>query len=75
MSIFNKALFSLKFPLLSFYAEALNVNTTNGTFQIYASVRAWNYSKIYPDSWGDLVGDQDVDKGQIKPVVAYWVVA
>ena len=59
------------FPLISFYAEALNLNKNTGTFQVYASVRAWN-RKSY-GSYGTIIGDGNWDEKQlVKPVVAYW---
>lgn len=62
---------SAYFPLLSFYAEALNLNRNTGTFQVYASVRAWN-RKSY-GGYGTMIGDGSWDEKQlVKPVVAYW---
>ena len=59
------------FPLLSFYAEALNINRNTGTFQVYASIRAWN-RKSY-GGYGTMIGDGSWDEKQlVKPVVAYW---
>lgn len=60
------------FPLLSFYAEAQNLNHGNGTFQVYASVRAWN--RVGYSNWGQLVGNGSTadERDAIKPVVAYW---
>ena len=62
---------SAYFPLLSFYAEALNLNRNTGTFQVYASIRAWN-RKSY-GGYGTIIGDGSWDEKQlVKPVVAYW---
>lgn len=60
------------FPLLSFYAEALNINKNAGTFQVYASIRAWNRTGY--SNWGQMVGDGStaVEREAIQPVVAYW---
>ena len=60
------------FPLLSFYAEALNINKNTGQFQIYASIRAWNRTG-YSD-WGQMIGNGSTaaERAAIKPVVAYW---
>ena len=59
------------FPLLSFYAEALNLDRNTGTFQVYASIRAWN-RKSY-GSHGTIIGDGSWEEKQlVKPVVAYW---
>lgn len=61
------------FPLLSFYAEAESIDTTNGRFTIYASIRAWN--RVGYGGWGQLIGNGSSasEKEAIKPVVAYWV--
>lgn len=62
---------SARFPLISFYAEALNLNRNTGTFQVYASVRAWNRTSY--GGYGTLIGDgSQSEKQLIKPVVAYW---
>lgn len=61
------------FPLLSFYAEALNVNHSAGTFQVYASIRAWNRTGY--SNWGTMIGNGAAGTGEreaLKPVVAYW---
>lgn len=60
------------FPLLSFYAEAGHIDTANGRFNIYASIRAWN--RVGYDGWGQLIGNGSSaeEKDAIKPVVAYW---
>lgn len=61
------------FPLISFYAEALNVNQSAGTFQVYASIRAWNRTGY--GGWGQMIGNGVVGTGEreaLKPVVAYW---
>jgi len=60
------------FPLLSFYAEALNINKSAGTFQVYASVRAWNRTSY--GGWGQLVGNGTTagEREAMQPVVAYW---
>ena len=60
------------FPLLSFYAEALNINKNAGTFQIYASVRAWNRTGY--SNWGQMVGNGTTaaEREAMQPVVAYW---
>ena len=60
------------FPLLSFYAEATNINRANGTFQIYASIRAWNRTGY--GGWGQLIGNGTTagEREALKPVVAYW---
>lgn len=61
-----------RFPLISFYAEALNVNQGAGTFQVYASIRAWNRTSY--GGWGTLIGNGTTanEREAIKPVVAYW---
>ena len=61
------------FPLLSFYAEAESIDTANGRFTIYASIRAWN--RVGYGGWGQLIGNGSsaAEKDAIKPVVAYWV--
>lgn len=67
----NDHVTSAYFPLLSFYAEALNLNRNTGTFQVYASIRAWN-RKSY-GGYGTMIGDGSWDEKQlVKPVVAYW---
>jgi len=60
------------FPLISFYAEALNVNHSAGTFQVYASIRAWNRTSY--GGWGTLIGNGTTagEREALKPVVAYW---
>jgi hypothetical protein len=60
------------FPLLSFYAEALNINKNAGTFQVYASVRAWNRTSY--GGWGQMVGNGTTasERAAMQPVVAYW---
>ena len=60
------------FPLLSFYAEAEHIDTANGRFNIYASIRAWN--RVGYGGWGQLIGNGSSaeEKDAIKPVVAYW---
>ena len=60
------------FPLLSFYAEANHIDTANGRFSIYASIRAWN--RVGFGGWGQLVGNGSTagERDAIKPVVAYW---
>ena len=60
------------FPLLSFYAEAESIDTANGRFTIYASIRAWNRTGY--GGWGQLIGNGSsaAEKDAIKPVVAYW---
>ena len=65
-----------RYPLLSFYAEALNKNTANGTFQIYASIRAWN--RTGTSGLGTMIGNGNLGTNEaelIKPVVAYWAFA
>ena len=59
-------------PLLSFYAEANNIDRANGRFSIYASIRAWN--RVGYGGWGQLVGNGSTagERDAIKPVVAYW---
>lgn len=60
------------FPLLSFYAEAGHIDTANGRFNIYASIRAWN--RVGYGGWGQLIGNGSsaAERDAIKPVVAYW---
>lgn len=60
------------FPLLSFYAEALNINKNAGRFQVYASVRAWNRTSY--GGWGQMVGNGTTaaEREAMQPVVAYW---
>lgn len=59
------------FPLISFYAEALNLNKNTGTFQVYASIRAWNRTAY--GGYGTIIGDGNSNEKQlVKPVVAYW---
>ena len=60
------------FPLLSFYAEAEHIDTANGRFSIYASIRAWN--RVGYGGWGQLIGNGSSagERDAIKPVVAYW---
>ena len=64
-----------RFPLLSFYAEARSVDSSEGTVEIYASVRAWNRTS-YGD-WGLVIGNNTTsgETAAVKPVVAYWVFA
>ena len=64
-----------RFPLLSFYAEARNINRSAGTFEIYASIRAWNRTGV--SGMGTVVGTNDTaaETEAVKPVVAYWVYA
>lgn len=67
----NDHVTSAYFPLISFYAEALNLDRNTGTFQVYASIRAWN-RKSY-GGYGTMIGDGSWDEKQlVKPVVAYW---
>lgn len=62
---------SAYFPLISFYAEALNIDKNTGTFQVYASVRAWNRTSY--GGYGTIIGDGNWNEKQlVKPVVAYW---
>ena len=62
---------SAYFPLISFYAEALNLDRNTGTFQVYASVRAWNRTSY--GGYGTIIGDGNWNEKQlVKPVVAYW---
>lgn len=65
-----------RFPLLSFYAEARNINTSAGYFEIYASIRAWNRTG-FGSGWGTVIGTNDTESetAALKPVVAYWVYA
>ena len=60
------------FPLLSFYAECENINHSNGTFTVYASIRAWNRTNY--GGWGQLIGNGTTagEREALKPVVAYW---
>lgn len=60
------------FPLLSFYAECESVNHSNGTFTVYASIRAWNRTGY--GGWGQLIGNGTTagEREALKPVVAYW---
>ena len=70
----NEDITGAKYPLLSFYAESLNKNTSNGTFQIYASIRAWNRTGV--SGMGTMIGDGSTgstESNLLKPVVAYWV--
>ena len=72
----NEDITGAKFPLLSFYAEAVNANSASATFQVYASVRAWNRKGV--SGLGTMVGDGSIgstESNLIKPVVAYWVFA
>ena len=68
----NNHVLNCRFPLISFYAEALNVNQGAGTFQVYASIRAWNRTSY--GGWGTLIGNGTTanEREAIKPVVAYW---
>lgn len=69
-----------QWPILTFHAITENINHANGTFNVYASVRALNYTKTNEGTWGALVGDgsqnsaaEDAsDKGHIKTTVAFW---
>lgn len=62
---------SAYFPLISFYAEALNLNRNTATFQVYASIRAWNRTSY--GGYGTIIGDGSWNEKQlVKPVVAYW---
>ena len=70
----NEDITGAKYPLLSFYAESLNKNTSNGTFQIYASIRAWN--RTGTSGLGTMIGNGSygsTESNLLKPVVAYWV--
>lgn len=68
----NEHVTNAYFPLISFYAEALNVNHSAGTFQVYASIRAWNRTSY--GGYGTVIGDgSTAEKQLVKPVVAYWV--
>ena len=70
----NEDITGAKYPLLSFYAESLNKNTSNGTFQIYASIRAWNRTGV--SGLGTMIGNGSAgstESNLLKPVVAYWV--
>ena len=72
----NEDVTGAKFPLLSFYAEAVNADSASATFQVYASVRAWNRKGV--SGLGTMVGDGSIgstESNLIKPVVAYWVFA
>ena len=68
----NEYVTGCMFPLLSFYAEALNINHNTGTFQVYASIRAWNRTSY--GGWGQMIGNGTTasERAAIKPVVAYW---
>lgn len=69
----NEDITGAKYPLLSFYAESLNKDTSNGTFQIYASVRAWN--RTGTSGLGTMIGNGNfgtTESELLKPVVAYW---
>lgn len=68
----NEYVTGCMFPLLSFYAEALNINRNTGTFQVYASIRAWNRTGY--SNWGTMIGNGTTaaEKEAIQPVVAYW---
>ena len=69
-----------QWPILTFHAITENINHANGTFNVYASVRALNYTKTNEGTWGALVGDgsqnsatEDAsEKGHIKTTVAFW---
>lgn len=68
----NEHVTSAYFPLISFYAEAHNVNHSAGTFEVYASIRAWNRRSY--GGYGTVIGDgSTAEKQLVKPVVAYWV--
>jgi hypothetical protein len=70
----NEDITGAKYPLLSFYAESLNKDTSNGTFQVYASIRAWN--RTGTSGLGTMIGDGSsgsTESNLLKPVVAYWV--
>ena len=72
----NTDITGAKFPLLSFYAEAVNADYTSATFKVYASVRAWNRTGV--SGLGTIVGDGSIgstESNLLKPVVAYWVFA
>ena len=72
----NEDVTGAKFPLLSFYAEAVNANSASATFQVYESVRAWNRKGV--SCLGTMVSDGSIgstESNLIKPVVAYWVFA
>lgn len=72
----NADITGAKFPLLSFYAEAVNADSASATFRVYASVRAWNRTGV--SGLGTIVGDSSIgstESNLLKPVVAYWVFA
>ena len=60
------------FPLISFYAEALDINKNAGTFKVYASIRAWNRTGY--SNWGLMIGNGTTaaERAALQPVVAYW---
>lgn len=60
------------FPLLSFFAEAKNINRVDGTFQVYASIRAWNRTDY--GGWDTLIGNGTGagEREALKPVISYW---
>ena len=72
----NTDITGAKFPLLSFYAEAVSADSASATFKVYASVRAWNRTSV--SGLGTMVGDGSIgstESNLLKPVVAYWVFA
>lgn len=61
-----------KYLLMGFYAEVSNVDTRNGKFSVYGSVRAVNSTNIKPNA---SIAGADYARNKLRPIVAYWVYA
>ena len=59
-----------KHLLMGFYAEVESINTSNASFNVYASVRA-----IKSTNFNGQITGADYGQDILRPVVAYWVYA
>ena len=64
--------YTKKYLLMGFYAEVTNIDTWNGKFSVYGSVRGVNSTNIKPNA---LIAGADYATEELRPVVAYWVYA
>ena len=70
-----------QWPILTFHAITENPRHDQGTFDVYASVRALNLTKTNESTWGELVGDGSAndpiedanDRSHVRIIIAYWV--
>lgn len=64
--------YAKKYLLMGFYAEVSNIDTWNGKFSVYGSVRGVDSTNIKPNA---LIAGADYATEELRPVVAYWVYA